>query len=61
MILGPNDPRAVTGADLEAARRNTKRWEVFFGFPPQTAAEAAETEARLDAILDLIDYDGDAS
>jgi hypothetical protein len=62
MILGPNDPRAVTGADLEIARKYTERFNRdVLGLDPLTPEQLAEKDALLDAVLDLIGYDEDDS
>jgi len=55
-VLGPNDPRAITGKDWEDARANTEKWSEFLGIPPMTAKQKKEYEDRLTAVLDLIGY-----
>ena len=57
MILGPDDPRALTaGPELEEARVYTERFNLeVLGLKPLTAAEKADNQAQLDAILRLID------
>lgn len=59
MILGPNDPRAVTGAERDAARSNTERWNELLGIAPMTKAQQERYEADLDAVLNLIGYEED--
>ena len=57
MILGPDDPRAITGKDYDEARRNTALWNTMLGFKPPSKAEQARYERELQAILDVIGYD----
>jgi hypothetical protein len=54
MILGPDDPRAVTGAELEAARKNTERWNELLGIAPMTKTQRERYEADLNAVLDFL-------
>lgn len=57
MILGPNDPRAITGKKLEEARANTEKWNDFLGIKPMTAAEKKKKREMEEAILDLIGWE----
>jgi hypothetical protein len=58
MILGPDDPRAITDPDeLEAARKNTDKWHDILGIKPMTKAQKAKYERDLKAVLDLIGRD----
>ena len=59
MILGPDDPRAITDPDeLAEARRHTEVWRDFLGIEPPTAAQQRRYERDLQAVLDLIAEDG---
>jgi hypothetical protein len=58
MILGPDDPRAITDPDeLKRLRDYTERFnEKWLGIMPLTAKQKADKAKRLDAILAAIDY-----
>ena len=56
-MLGPDDPRAVTGKDLEEARRNTELWRHFLGIKPPTEAEKARYDRDIQDILDIIGWE----
>jgi hypothetical protein len=56
VILGPNDPRAIRGKELEEAREYTKQWRDFLGVKPMTVKQKAKYDADLAAVLDLIGY-----
>lgn len=50
--IGPDDPRAITGDELEEARAYTERFnEVVLGLKPRSAKAKARDKAKLDAIL----------
>jgi hypothetical protein len=55
MILGPNDPRAITGKELEEARKNTEKWNDILGIKPLTKKQQAAKDAKLKAILKIIE------
>jgi hypothetical protein len=55
-VLGPNDPRAITGKAREEAQANTERWNALLGIKPMTKAEKARYEAELEQVLDLIGW-----
>jgi hypothetical protein len=55
MILGPNDPRAITGKELEEARKNTEKWNDSLGIKPLTKKQQAAKDAKLKAILKIIE------
>lgn len=50
MILGPNDPRAITGEAIA----NTEKWAEVLGIKPMSEKEKAEKRELEDAILGLI-------
>lgn len=51
MILGPDDPRAITGKDREAAIANTEKWNEFLGIKPLTPRQRARKEKLLNKVL----------
>ena len=57
MILGPDDPRAITGEAFEEAKRNTELWNHFLGIKPPTEAEKARYQRDLADILDIIGWE----
>lgn len=54
MILGPDDPRAITGEEREAAIANTEKWGEVLGIKPMSKKERAEKEELEDAILKFL-------
>ena len=56
-VLGPNDPRAITGKALEDARANTDKWHDILGIKRMTPAQKAKYEKELGEILAFIDGD----
>ena len=56
MILGPDDPRAITGEAFEEAKRNTELWNTMLGFKPPSGADKARYERELQEVLDMIGY-----
>ncbi|MET0441322.1 MAG: hypothetical protein ABW071_04990 [Casimicrobiaceae bacterium] len=58
MILGPDDPRAITGKELEEARAYTERFNRdVLGLKPLTPKQQADKDKLLDSILDAIGWD----
>ena len=57
MILGPDDPRAITGAERDAALANTERWNDILGIPRMSKAQQKQYDRDLNAILDLIGWE----
>ena len=57
MILGPDDPRAITGTELEEARRNTELWNCLLGIAPPTEAEKVQYGRDIQDILDMIGWE----
>jgi hypothetical protein len=60
MILGPNDPRAITDAQRAAAIAPTAEWAKVLGIKPMTKAQKARYENQLDAVLDLIGWEDES-
>jgi hypothetical protein len=62
MIIGPDDPRAITDpAELKRLRAYTDAWnEEWLGLKPPTAKERADKAKREAAILDLIGWEDPA-
>lgn len=57
MILGPDDPRAITGKAREDAEAYTERFnELVLGIKPLTKRQKADRQRKLDDILRAIDY-----
>lgn len=57
MILGPDDPRAITGKKLDEARRYTERFNRdVLGLAPLTPKQKADKAMLLDSILDAIGW-----
>ena len=57
MILGPDDPRAITGKELEDARAYTERFNrEVFGMKPMTAKQKADKRKLEEAILRTIGW-----
>jgi hypothetical protein len=55
-VLGPNDPRALTGKALEEAREYTEAFNRdVLGFKPRSKKAKAADKKKLDAILKLIE------
>ena len=57
MILGPDDPRAITGKAREDAEAYTEWFnEQVLGMKPRTRRQKADMKARLERVLREIDY-----
>ena len=61
MILGPDDPRAITGKAREAAQAYTAAFnEHVLGLKPLTPAEEARKQKQLDTILKAIGWEDES-